>query len=34
MQALNRYTLPVILYDEQGNPIGSDEAMKMNYLPR
>ena len=32
---LNRYALPIILYDEQGNPIGGDDSLsKMNYLPR
>ena len=33
LQSLNRYALPVILYDEKGNPIGGDDQ-KMNYLPR
>ena len=32
LQAINRYTLPVILYDEQGNPIGGED--QRNYLPR
>jgi hypothetical protein len=35
MQSLNRYALPIILYDEQGNPVGGDDSLnKMNYLPR
>jgi hypothetical protein len=35
MQPLNRYALPVILYDEQCNPLNGDDSLsKMNYLPR
>ena len=34
IQPSNRFALPVILYDEQGNPISGDERMNMNYLPR
>jgi hypothetical protein len=34
LPAFNRYTLPVILYDEQGHPIGSTDDQRMNYLPR
>jgi hypothetical protein len=34
LPAFNRYTLPVILYDEKGNPIGDEPVNKMNYLPR
>ena len=33
LQPLNRFTLPVVLYDEQGNPIAGGED-RMNYLPR
>ena len=30
IQPLSRYALPVILYDEQGNPLNGDDSMKMN----